>query len=156
MTYTEETPRSYRDVSAIIDTSMTLEERYKVALDLRKKGYNCSQAVLLAFPDKVEMDPELVAKLTSGLGSGVGGSGELCGVICAMALGQGLCQSAAPEGKSASAKTARSLMDEFASENQGRVRCKDLKGKEGIRPCNDLVLLGVKILHEYFEKQSVL
>lgn len=133
---------------------MTLEERCNIARELRKKGYNCAQAVLLAFPDKSGMEEEMMAKLTSGLGSGVGGSGELCGVICAMSIGQGLCQSAAPEGKSASARSARKLMDAFAAENEGRIRCRDLKGTAGIRPCNDLVLLGVKLLHEYFENKE--
>ena len=134
--------------------NLTLDERKAIALQLRKKGYNCAQSVVLAFPDVTGLDTDTVAKLTSGLGTGVGGSGEICGVITAMALTQGMRQSAAPEGKGASARETRKLMNAFAAGNRGRVRCADLKGKEGIRPCNDLVLQGVELLHNYFTTQE--
>lgn len=129
----------------------TLEQRLERALALRRQGYNCTQAVILVFDDVTGLDNDTVARLTSGLGTGVGGLREICGVVNAMALTQGMLQSPAPEGKAASAKVAGNLGREFANANQGRIRCCDLKGKEGIRPCNDLVLQGVELLHNYFE-----
>ncbi|MDE6010331.1 MAG: C-GCAxxG-C-C family protein [Muribaculaceae bacterium] len=133
----------------------TLEERKTEALRLRHEGYNCSQSVIMAFDDITGLEAETAARLTSGLGTGVGGSGEICGVINAMALTQGMLQSAGPSGKAASAREVRKLLDEFAESNRGRVRCADLKGKEGIRPCADLVLQGVEILHRYFESKGL-
>ncbi len=129
---------------------MTLEERKNISRNLRLQGYNCAQSVLLAFEDKTGMDAATAAKISSGLGSGFG-TGEICGVISGMALAQGMTQDADPKSKMKSAKTAASLAREFANLNQGRMRCCELKGKEGIRPCNELVEQGVEILHNYFE-----
>lgn len=133
---------------------MTLDERKALALDLRKKGYNCAQSVVLAFPELTGSDADLIARMTSGLGSGVAGSKEICGVITGMSVARGIRESAAPEGKAASAKACRVLMDEFAAQNGGRVRCADLKGQPGIKPCNELVLQGVEILHKWLEESS--
>lgn len=132
----------------------TKEERLERARLLREQGYNCAQSVIMVFDDVTGLDEALAARITSGLGSGVA-SGELCGVANAMALAQGTRQSAEAKGKAASAKVSRRLLDEFASRNDGRLRCADLKGKPGIRPCNELVLQGVEILHDYFrDKES--
>lgn len=129
---------------------MTLEERKALALELRRKGYNCSQSVILAFRDITNLDENIAVKISSGLGTGVGGSGEICGVITAMAMTQGMIRQPEAADKVESARETRKLMNRFAESNEGRVRCMDLKGKQGIRPCNELVLQGVELLHEYF------
>lgn len=46
-----------------------------------KSGYNCSQAVALAFQDKIGMDPNTIARLTIGFGGGMGRMREVCGTI---------------------------------------------------------------------------
>ena len=46
-----------------------------------KSGYNCSQAVALAFQDKIGMDPDTIARLTIGFGGGMGRMREVCGTI---------------------------------------------------------------------------
>lgn len=129
----------------------SLDQRKERALALRKQGYNCSQSVILVFDDIIGIDKDTIAKLTSGLGTGVGALREICGVVNAMAITQGFLQSPAPEGKAPSAKIAGDLGRKFAEGNKGFLRCCDLKGKDGIRPCNDLVLQGVEILHNYFD-----
>lgn len=133
----------------------TAEQRKKEALSLREQGYNCAQSVIMVFDDLTGLDAELAARLTSGLGAGCGGTRELCGVVNAMAITQGLFQSSLPAGKALSMKEAGTLAETFASENQGRLRCADLKGKPGIRSCNDLVIQGVEILHEYFKNRNL-
>lgn len=45
-----------------------------------KSGYNCSQAVALAFQDKIGMDPDTIARLTIGFGGGMGRMREVCGM----------------------------------------------------------------------------
>lgn len=132
----------------------TLEERKKIALHLRHKGYNCAQCVILAFEDVTGLDNEIATKITSGLGSGVGATRELCGVINAMALTQGMLQSSDPAAKGISSKVAGNLARQFASLNKDRMRCADLKGKEGIRPCEELILQGVEILHNHFQNHD--
>ncbi len=55
--------------------------RVEKAVELFKSGYNCSQAVAIAFADKLEMDEKTIAKLTSGYGGGMGRLRETCGTI---------------------------------------------------------------------------
>lgn len=133
---------------------MNKDQRKQIALDLRRQGYNCAQSVIMAFDDVTGLDRDLAARLTSGLGTGVGGCGEICGVINAMAITQGTRQSAEAAGKAASAREARDLLERFSAHTGGRVRCADLKGKEGVMPCTDLVLLGVDILYDYFVEKG--
>ena len=122
-----------------------------MARSLKAEGYNCAQSVLIPFCDIIGLDRDTAARLSSGLGSGMGATRELCGVANAMAIAQGMLQSPDPMAKGVSAKAAGELARQFSSRNQGRLRCADLKGKEGIRPCNDLVEDGVEILYNYFE-----
>lgn len=62
-------------------------ERAKKAMDLFKQGYNCCQAVTLAFDDKFgdNTDIDMVAKMTSSFGGGIGGMREVCGAVNGMA-----------------------------------------------------------------------
>lgn len=131
---------------------MTLEERKEKALELRRKGYNCAQSVLMAFPDITGLDDASAAKICNALGSGVAATGEICGVPNAMAITIGMTLTDAPEDKVKAMKITKPLIEEFAASNQNRIRCADLKGKEGIRPCNDLILQGIEILHNHFAK----
>ena len=43
----------------------------KLAKEYFMKGYNCSQAVLLAFSDKTGLDEKTAAKLASSFGGGM-------------------------------------------------------------------------------------
>ncbi len=118
--------------------------------DLRRQGYNCTQSLILCFPDLTGLDDETAARITSGLGSGVGGLGEICGAANGIALVVGSQYSANPADKAAAAATTRELCSIFASANGGRINCRDLKGKEGIRPCNQLIAQAIEILHNKY------
>ena len=47
------------------------------------KGYNCCQAVLVAFQEELGMTEEQAARLGSGMGGGVARLRELCGAMSA-------------------------------------------------------------------------
>lgn len=126
---------------------MTLQERIDKAMELRRQGYNCAQAVIMVFPDMTGLDAETAARITSALGSGVGGQKEMCGVANAMAMCVGMRHGAAPEDKVAAMKDAGELCQVFREGNDGRINCRDLKGQEGIRPCNALIAQAIEILH---------
>ncbi|MBQ6431481.1 MAG: C_GCAxxG_C_C family protein [Oscillospiraceae bacterium] len=53
--------------------------RGELAAEKFASGYNCAQAVLLAFCDKTGLDETTAAKLTSGFGGGIGRLREVCG-----------------------------------------------------------------------------
>lgn len=126
---------------------LTLQERIDAAMNLRRQGYNCAQAVVMVFPDLTGLDNDTAAKLTSALGTGVGGQKEICGAVNGMSLCVGMRHGSAPEDKVAAMKDAGSLCQIFRDANDGRINCRDLKGHEGIRPCNDLIAQAIEILH---------
>ena len=62
----------------------------KKAMDLFKEGYNCSQAVFLAFEDKLNIDRTMALRLSSSLGGGMGRLREVCGAVSGMFLVAGV------------------------------------------------------------------
>ena len=62
----------------------------KKAVDLFKEGYNCSQAVFLAFEDKLHIDRNVALKLSSSFGGGMGRLREVCGAVSGMFLVAGV------------------------------------------------------------------
>ena len=73
--------------------SACLKSRGDLARELFKEGYNCSQAVTLAFADELEtrgISREMAAGLASSFGGGLGRLREVCGCVSGMALVCGL------------------------------------------------------------------
>ena len=123
----------------------TTEERIDKALALRKEGYNCAQAVMMAFPDITGIDDKTAALMTAPLGAGVA-CGEICGVANAMAIVQGfITADPNPDGKKKAMPAAKQLLTEFSKPFGGCITCRDLKGKCG-KSCDELVASGVRIL----------
>ena len=106
----------------------------------------------MVFDDVAPLPAEVLAALSAGLGGGVGGQGEICGAVTAMAMINGVAAGGAdPAAKATVYKGVRELSDEFHAAN-GSVICRQLKG-EGRKPCTDLILDAVAILHNYLEKK---
>ena len=55
-----------------------------------KNGYNCAQAVLLAFSDELEIDEKTLALISSSFGGGMGRMREVCGAVSGMFMVAGL------------------------------------------------------------------
>ena len=62
----------------------------KKAKQLFLEGFNCSQAVFLAFSDKFDMDYETAMKLSSSFGGGIGRLREVCGAASGMFMVAGM------------------------------------------------------------------
>ena len=60
------------------------------ARELFLKGYNCSQAVLLAFSDLTGLDERQAAVLSSSFGGGMGRLREVCGAVSGAFMVAGL------------------------------------------------------------------
>ena len=68
-----------------------LKSEYGIkAMGLFKNGYNCSQAVFLAFADKYELSEEVALKISSSFGGGMGRLREVCGAVTGMFTTTGL------------------------------------------------------------------
>lgn len=105
----------------------------KKAAENFKKGYNCAQAVLLAFADKINLDEKTILKLTSSFGGGMGRLREVCGAVSAMFMAAGLLKGyTAPNDDEAKARhyeLIQALAAEF-KKHHGTIICRELLGLE--------------------------
>lgn len=129
---------------------MTLNERLDKAAQLRSRGYNCAQSVIMCFEDITSLPEETSARISAALGTGVATCREICGVANAIAITIGTRHSADPSAKVPAAKEAHGVIERFAACNNNLLACRDLKGQPGCRSCNELVALGVELLDDHF------
>ncbi len=99
------------------------------AKELFKEGYNCAQAVALAFTEELNMSKEDVAKMMSSFGGGLGRQREVCGAVSGMCFVAGAMDGySEPKdqaGKMAHYKLVREMCDMFKSTN-GSIICREL------------------------------
>ena len=94
-----------------------IEERVGKAKRLFKEGgYNCCQAVVLAYNDLFGLDDGLAASLASGFGGGMGRLREVCGSVSGMVYLCGLVSPADNPSDKAARTANYALVQEVASE----------------------------------------
>jgi C_GCAxxG_C_C family probable redox protein len=69
---------------------MDIDERINRAVTLFEQGYNCSQAVFMAYADMYGIDTDTAARLATSFGGGMGRLREVCGAVSGMFLVLGL------------------------------------------------------------------
>ena len=67
-----------------------IEKRTIQAVTFFEEGFNCSQAVFMAYSDLYGIEPEMAAKLATSFGGGMGRLREVCGAVSGMFLLLGL------------------------------------------------------------------
>lgn len=147
-----------------IDSNEYASKAKKLFLD----GYNCSQAVALAFNDLMKMDEKTLICLSSSFGGGMGRLREVCGAVTGafMVLGvlYGFDKSDKRDKKGEHYERIQEFAHKFGKEN-GSYICRDLLGlseeekdfrpsertKEyyNNRPCPDKVYNAAFLLAEY-------
>lgn len=155
--------------------TFNLEERVEKAKKLFKEdGFNCCQAVVLAYNDIFGLDDKTAASVASGFGGGIGRMREVCGSVSGMTILAGMI-SPADDPSNKSGRTANyALVQEMAErfkEINGSILCKELLGlvpmgsasnapKESPepsdrtaeyykkRPCEELVGISARIVGE--------
>ena len=152
-----------------------IEERVEKAKRLFKEGgYNCCQAVVLAYNDLFGMDDITAASISSGFGGGMGRMREVCGSVSGMVILAGLLKPATDPSDKESRTGNYALVQEVAGEFKavnGSIICKELLGlvpmgssqpvpKESPepsdrtaeyykkRPCEELVGISARIVGE--------
>ena len=154
---------------------MNIEERAEKAKRLFKEGgYNCCQAVVLAYNDIFGIDDETAAAMSSGFGGGMGRMREVCGSVSGMVMLAGLIRPATDptvkDWRTANYALVQEMAGEFKGIN-GSIVCKELLGlvpmgsneqapKESPepsdrtpeyykkRPCEELVGISARIVGE--------
>lgn len=144
------------------------------ARELFREGYNCSQAVTLAFAEELEargISREMAAGLASSFGGGLGRLREVCGCVSGMALVCGALEGYqspdAKEEKQEHYKRVQELAEAFKEQN-GSYICRELLA--GIntdtkpvpeartesyykkRPCAELAACAADILEKHLTK----
>ena len=105
------------------------------AMALFKEGYNCSQAVCLAFTDtyseKYAIEESTILKLSSSFGGGMGRLREVCGAVTGMFIVAGILYGYdapdADEQKKAHYARIQKLAHDFEVQS-GSIICRDLLG----------------------------
>jgi C_GCAxxG_C_C family probable redox protein len=67
-----------------------IESRVSTATAYFEQGYNCSQAVFMAYSDLYGIEPEMAAKMATSFGGGMGRLREVCGAVSGMFLVLGM------------------------------------------------------------------
>jgi C_GCAxxG_C_C family probable redox protein len=103
-----------------------------IAVETFKKGFNCSQAVLLAFSDDLGLDQDTAARIASGFGGGICHMAETCGAvsgaIMALSLKKGMSIPGQPFKSNQLVYTAAEpFIKEFVKRNKS-TRCLDILG----------------------------
>ena len=146
---------------------MTREER---AREYFLQGYNCAQAVALAFADLTGIDEETLARLASPFGGGMGRMREVCGAVSGMLMVEGLLRGYSDpkttDEKRETYARVQDLATRFRAEC-GSIICRELLAGQADsapaptertpafyqkRPCASLVALAAKILDESLGK----
>ena len=145
---------------------MTRKEK---AMAYFRQGYNCAQAVVLAFADLTDMDEATLSRMSCSFGGGMGRLREVCGTVTGMFLVTGLLRGydGAETGEVKAAHYARiqALAKEFEKQN-GSIICRELlalrqkhrddptpeartEAYYAGRPCAELVGSAAEILENY-------
>ena len=111
---------------------INIEERVAKAKRLfKEEGYNCCQAVVLAYNDVFGIDDSTAAALSSGFGGGMGRMREVCGSVSGMVMLAGLMAPAADPSIKVDRTRNYALVQEMAEEFRfinGSIVCKELLG----------------------------
>ena len=148
-----------------------MDREYQAA-ELFANGYNCAQAVIMVYADKLGLDQKTCAKLSSSFGGGMGRMREVCGAVSGMLMVAGMLYGyeGPEEGeiKKAHYTRVQYLAEEFRKE-AGSIICRDIlknppsdpnpspRTEEYYkqRPCVRMVCLAVRILERYLAENPI-
>ncbi len=135
------------------------------AAELFCSGYNCAQAVAVAFCDVTGLSPEFSAKAVSGFGGGFGRLREVCGAVSGMTFVLSNLygyDAPSPEKQAALYALVQNLLGQF-KDAHGTLVCRELLHNPpsdptpsprtaeyyAKRPCARFVITAAQILDKY-------
>lgn len=140
-------------------------KRTQQAVNFFEQGYNCSQAVFMAYADLYDIEQETAAKIATSFGGGMGRMREVCGAVSGMFLVLGLhypfTDTNDKTAKNANYQAVQRLANQFKAE-MGSYICADLLQKKrepessisenrtdkyyAERPCSKCVRIAAEII----------
>ncbi len=148
-----------------------MDHREKAA-ELFLGGYNCAQAMLVAYCDVTGLTPDFSAKLASSFGGGMGRMREVCGAVSGMLMVAGILYGYGTPGDDAVKKEHYQLVQFLAGkfrEESGSIICRELLNNPPSdpnptprtaefyrqRPCARFLVLAAGILDDYIAEHPV-
>ena len=142
------------------------------AAELFLQGYNCAQAVAVAFSDVTGIDKALSSRLACSFGGGMGRMREVCGAVSGMLMVAGVLYGYAEPEEGEIKKAHYTLVQELATkfrEETGSIICREiLKNPPSDpnpsprtaeyyrqRPCARMVALAAAILDAYIAEHPL-
>ena len=147
-------------------------DRAEYAAKLFYDGYNCAQALTVAFRDVTGLEESFSAKMASSFGGGMGRMREVCGAVSGMLMVAGIVygydSTSDEESKKAHYELVQHLAGQFR-EQVGSIICREIlknppsdptpsaRTEEyyATRPCCRMVYTAAKILEEYLQEHPV-
>ena len=147
--------------------------RREAAMANFKKGYNCSQSIVLAFADLLPADEKMLMKMASSFGGGMGRLREVCGSVSGMFMVAGLLYGYdGPETGQVKAEHyagIQELAHRFEAKH-GTIVCREMLGlsvRHDVptpearteayykkRPCAEIIGDAAEILEQYIEERG--
>ena len=143
-----------------------------LAAELFLQGYNCAQAVAVAFTDVTGMDKKEAAKLAAPFGGGMGRMREVCGAVSGMFMVLGVLygydNSDAESTKKELYKQVQALAEKFREEN-GSIICREILKNPpsdpnpsprtaeyyAKRPCARMVMTAARLMDEFIAQHPL-
>ena len=138
------------------------------AAELFLSGYNCAQAVAVAFCDVTGLDAPLAARMAASFGGGMGRMREVCGAVSGRLMVLGTLYGYDTPGDDVSKKAlygdVQALAGKFREE-AGSIICREILKNPPAdpnptprtaafyqkRPCTRMVMLASRLLDEFME-----
>lgn len=152
---------------------MASSKKGELGEQLFKEGCNCTQAVLMAYADELNMDRSTLLRLGSSFGGGMGRLREVCGAVSGIFMVAGLLYGYDDildrTAKANHYKLIQSLAAKFTEIN-GSIVCRQILGLEkpegsfipsertpqyyAKRPCAKCISCAIDILEDYRNGQA--
>lgn len=142
------------------------------AAELFLQGYNCAQAVAVAFCDVTGLDEELTAKIASSFGGGMGRLREVCGAVSGMFMVLGCLYGYDNPDDDAPKKElyarVQKLAKEFQAQN-GSIICREILKNPPTdpnpsprtaefyakRPCVRMVMVAAELMDQFIAEHPI-
>ena len=140
--------------------------------ELFMNGYNCAQAVVVAFSDLTGIDKDSSARLSSSFGGGMGRLREVCGAVSGMLMVLGILYGYDTPGDDVAKKAQYADIQALAGtfrEKIGSIVCREILKNPStdptpsprteefykVRPCARMVVTAAAILDEYIAEHPL-
>ena len=142
------------------------------AAELFLEGYNCAQAMLVAYQDLTGLDRDFSARLASSFGGGMGRMREVCGAVSGMLMVAGILYGYDTPGDDVRKRAHYALVQDLSGkfrEQAGSIICREIlknppsdpkptpRTEEFYRqrPCARMLVLAAQILDAYIAEHPV-